>query len=252
METVVISQNLWAVLCGQPTPNHNPNTKTNHTPINEFEALGIEVKAAIHPECEGQGRCLRRGLGKHADNSRYVGQYKDKTGKTWCLYQTDSPRLLHDTVAKIKKTLGDAGKTVSLQPVEEMAGKRLFIAGDAKSAFAITSDGDLESVASMAKLGRFDDLMDAAIKAGADRGDAYAIPNRNGDGYFLPSLYAKHGLVEVARVAINPDYDDSNGEAHHVSVMAKLPNPPRKIKEYDKDGYDAALKYRDSLLEKNK
>jgi hypothetical protein len=139
------------------------------------------------------------------------------------------------------------GSAVDIHSVEEYRGMRLYLSSDSRTGYAIKDGDELVSVFSGAR-GRGLDLVADAVGNGARRADCYAIPLYEGDeiGY-LPRLYASAGLVEVARVEINPAYPSPEGSMW-VSVLAKIDNPP-PVKHFDKDGYDDALAYRDSLLE---
>jgi len=124
---------------------------------------------------------------------------------------------------------------------------RLFLTEDGTAGYALHGT-DLVSVFSESGSGQGDAIVRSAASAGADRADCYAIPRFDGDKVgFLPSFYRSGGLVEVARVDINPAYEYPTGSMW-VSVLAKIDNPP-PVKHFDKDGYDDALAYRDSLLE---
>jgi len=148
---------------------------------------------------------------------------------------------------KIFMALGVRAKTVHLQNETELQNKTVYLSKDELSAFVIAPDGDIQSVMSSVK-GRGDVIIETAITEGGDRLDCYAVPYR--DGFFLPDRYAKHGFVEVARVQINPQFDDTEGEAEYISVMALLNNNEKiPVLEFGPDGYYSALEYRDQLLD---
>lgn len=69
---------------------------------------------------------------------------------------------------------------------------KVFLTEDSLSGFAISPEGDLQSVFSLAK-GRGEFLVREAVKQGAETLDCF-------DGY-LPSFYQKMGFVEIKREA---------------------------------------------------
>lgn len=77
-------------------------------------------------------------------------------------------------------------------PGEIGDGGRYFVATDARSGFAVSSDDELVGVFSLER-GRGDEIVEKAIGAGAVALDCF-------DGY-LPTLYGRHGFVEVRREA---------------------------------------------------
>ena len=150
------------------------------------------------------------------------------------------------------------GSAVEVKSVKDYINRQLYIAQNGKALYAIYH-GDLESVSAKLHKGMGQSIVASAIEQGAEKLDCYSIPRNtdsqragvNSDLGVLPKFYGKHGFVEVARVAINPEYDDTNGAADYVSVMAygvKVKAP----KIFSEDGYEDAIKYRDELLKKAK
>jgi hypothetical protein len=125
---------------------------------------------------------------------------------------------------------------------------RLFVTDDGKAGYAIHNGDELVSVFSSQGSNRGRALVQSAIAAGARRADCFSIPNEPDDAIgYLPALYRAGGLVEVARVEINPDYDPPEG-ATHVSILAVLDEPPAEVRWFGKNDYVAACAFRDGLL----
>lgn len=74
----------------------------------------------------------------------------------------------------------------------DVEGSIYVLANDERSGYCVRPDGELVLVFSLER-GRGDFIVEAAIADGASRLDCF-------DGY-LPSLYARHGFVEVRREA---------------------------------------------------
>lgn len=150
------------------------------------------------------------------------------------------------------------GSAVEVKSAEDYKTRQLYIAQNGKAVYAL-DHGDLESVSAKLHQKMGQSIVASAIDQGANKLDCYSIQTsksakRNGinsNPGVLPNFYGAQGFVEVARVAINPEYDDTGGQADYVSVMAygvdvKAP------KIFDENGYEDAMKYRDELLKKGK
>jgi hypothetical protein len=74
----------------------------------------------------------------------------------------------------------------------DLTGARVFLTADANTGYAIKASGELVGVFSVIK-GRGDAIVSDAILNGASALDCF-------DGY-LPTFYARHGFVVVAREA---------------------------------------------------
>ena len=160
-----------------------------------------------------------------------------------------SANLFHDTIEKISKS-NPYGASVEVKSVEDYKNLRVFLTKDGKSGFALSKNGDVESVFSAPKSRRGDAIIASAVKAGGKSLDCYSIP-KNGKGKNekggLVQLYERAGFKEVARVEINPEYDDTNGKAEYVSIMG-IVTENNEIKQFDMNGYDDAIEYRDNII----
>ncbi|CAF24469.1 hypothetical protein [Candidatus Protochlamydia amoebophila] len=100
-------------------------------------------------------------------------------------------------------TNAKAGKTVYIYPVEEYAEMTMLLSNAGSFGVAIKKDGDIVSVfkstVSEVPKGVTDILIPEALKNGGRRLDCFNMPNLP-----LPLMYAKHGLVPVAKVAFDP------------------------------------------------
>lgn len=130
----------------------------------------------------------------------------------------------------------------------------------------IASDGDIVAVFKNQNGGprkAMDTMMPIAIEQGGDRLDCY------GEG--LVKVYSRYGFVPVARVEFNPEYANDgwttdkgtpyiyvmmhNGDSA-ATVVENMGNYPvctqsqlDALPTYSKDDYDAAMAYRDSLMD---
>lgn len=146
---------------------------------------------------------------------------------------------------------------------------RTFMNESRTTGFGIAQNGDIVAVFKNRNGGpkrALDTMMPIAIEQGGDRLDCY------GDG--LVDVYSQYGFVPVARVEFNPEYANDgwtpdkgspyiyfmvhNGDPASV-VAEKKGTYPQFTEEqldalptYGKDDYDAAMQYRDSLLDNKK
>ena len=146
-------------------------------------------------------------------------------------------------------------------------GVQMYLARNGEAGFVI-KDGDIEAVftnkAKGAPKGLADSLMLRALSAGGNKLDCY--------GEVLATLYSKYGFEPVARVAFNPEHandgwNPSKGEPYIYvmkhngdsvdTVAGKLGTYPDITKAqlddlptFGKNGYDKAMAYRDSLMNK--
>lgn len=139
--------------------------------------------------------------------------------------------------------------SVDVHTAEEYAGMRLFATGDGLSGFAVKDVDELVSVFSHAGSGRGRALAAQAVAVGARRADCFAQPQYAGDiSGFLPRMYIEGGgFCVVGVVAVNPDYGPPP-DATHVAILAVMDDPPEEAVMFDRDGYDAACRYRDRLV----
>ncbi|WP_039358776.1 hypothetical protein [Candidatus Protochlamydia amoebophila] len=100
-------------------------------------------------------------------------------------------------------TNAKAGKTVYIYPIEDYEKMRMFLSPSNSFGVAVKPDGDIVSVFKSTVLevpkGVTDILIPKALKNGGTRLDCFNMPNLP-----LPLMYAKHGLVPVAKVAFDP------------------------------------------------
>lgn len=160
------------------------------------------------------------------------------------------------------------GWCVTFKPAKELADDniRTFMNESGTTGFGIAQNGDIVAVFKNKNGGpkkALDTLMPIAIEQGGDRLDCY------GEG--LVRVYSQYGFVPVARVEFNPEYANDgwtpdkgnpyiyfmvhNGDAASV-VAEKRGTYPQFTKEqldalptYGKDDYEAAMEYRDGLLD---
>ena len=118
------------------------------------------------------------------------------------------------------------GAAVYVYPKEDYQKMRLFATPDELSVFAIKSDGDIVSVASLpgAPSGRVHSMLSLATELGGTKLDAFDT--------VLPEIYAMSGFKEVGRVNWNEDYKPDNWNKE---VFSKFNNgePDVVFMEYD-------------------
>ena len=148
-------------------------------------------------------------------------------------------------------------------------GIRTFMNENGTVGVGIAPDGDIVAVFKNKNGGprkAMDTMMPIAIEQGGDRLDCY--------GAGLVKVYEAYGFVPVARVEFNPEYANEgwmpergtpfiyfmmhNGDSAP-TVAEKMGNYPHLSKNeldalptYSKDDYDAAMAYRDSLIDKRR
>lgn len=109
------------------------------------------------------------------------------------MFTTVSPAKFSQALAVAQRT--DANVAAATTPALEMfirTDLTTYLHTDGRSGFAVAADGELVGVFSTVR-GRGQDILTAAIGAGANRLDCF-------DG-FLPNLYSRFGFVETAREA---------------------------------------------------
>lgn len=161
----------------------------------------------------------------------------------------------------------DNGWCVSYQTEGDLKGKLLFMDKAHSIGFAITADGDIEAVFKNKSKNQtrraLDGVMPQVIALGGMKLDCY--------GAELVRIYEKYGFVPVARVEFNPAFANDgwneskgtpdiffmihNGDSAE-TVAANIGKYEHMSLEqlealpyFDKDGYDDAYAYRDSILE---
>lgn len=162
------------------------------------------------------------------------------------------------------------GWAVTPKTAEELVENnvRTIMTSDGKAGLGVAPDGDIEAVfknQNGGKKGVLDTLIPAALEMGGNKLDCY------GDG--LVKLYARYGFVPVARLTFNPEYanegwDESKGTpdiffmVHNGdsadTVAANIGKYKKWTTEelnalplFDKEAYDDAYSYRDSILNKD-
>ncbi|WP_052236407.1 hypothetical protein [Candidatus Protochlamydia amoebophila] len=113
------------------------------------------------------------------------------------LRQETDPVVFHDAITK-----ANAGPTVFIYSVEEYAKMTMFLSTDKSFGVAVKLNGDIVSVfkdAKKAPRGVVDILIPKALANKGTHLDCFNMPNLP-----LPLIYAKHGLVPVAKVAFDP------------------------------------------------
>ena len=159
------------------------------------------------------------------------------------------------------------GWAVTPKSQEQLQGLRTYLSKNRSAGFAISNDGDIEAVFSNksagAPRGTLKSMMPQAIAAGGNKLDCY--------GDFLANMYAGYGFIPVARVAFNQEFANPgwtpekgtpyiyvmmhNGDSADTVVqnMGKYReydiNYLNALPTFDKDSYDNAIAYRDSLMQ---
>ncbi|CAF24466.1 hypothetical protein [Candidatus Protochlamydia amoebophila] len=114
------------------------------------------------------------------------------------LRQETDPVVFHDAITK-----ANAGPTVYIYSVEEYAEMTMFLSTDKSFGVAVKLNGDIVSVfkdAKKAPRGVVDILIPKALENKGTHLDCFNMPTIP-----LPLMYAKHGLVPVAKVKFNED-----------------------------------------------
>jgi hypothetical protein len=163
--------------------------------------------------------------------------------------------------------------TVDYHDATELEGAKCLLGsggnGETSGYFGsvVKPNGDITGVFSSVRgVGGKESIL-CAIKNGGDRLDAYAYDNEADAPGYLAHFYAKSGFEPVARVPFNAEYAapgmqpqdivfyKHNGDSAD-KVAANYGKYPKPTKEqYDAlpvMDYDAAMKYRDSLVDLTK
>lgn len=174
------------------------------------------------------------------------------------------------------------GHQVSAHSVEDVTehGLRPFLAGDDLAGFAVEPNGNITGVFKNPESKQrrvLDDMMLTAIQEGGDRLDCYAgdlfnveVSNKQRIGP-LVNKYARYGFEPVAVVKYNPAYAESdqiqdivffmhNGksaaqiaeEVRNGEAARYTPDDLLALKQFGPDDYEAAMEYRDNLIEQRK
>ncbi|MBS4163646.1 Uncharacterized protein PRO82_000949 [Candidatus Protochlamydia amoebophila] len=126
------------------------------------------------------------------------GQVNTKPPMSYvALRQETDPAVFHDAITK-----ANAGPTVYIYSIEEYAEMTMFLSTDKSFGVAVKLNGDIVSVfkdAKKAPRGVVDILIPKALENEGTHLDCFNMPSLP-----LPLMYAKHGLVPVAKVAFDP------------------------------------------------
>lgn len=204
-----------------------------------------------------QGELERRSIGGRSD------------ARTLNLKSNDSTFKMHENVDgqtfkdmfEIARTFTKNGELVDLhnaETTEDGIGYNdcyNYVSDDGLSGFSITPDGDLISVYNLAKdvIGKKGFLRAIApiIQEKAVTLDCFASENQN-----LMAMYEKIFGFKVASIMdYNMEYDhDDIAKNHNMPQVAFMVKTDRDIetKHFNKDQYDEALEYRNSIVEQDK
>ena len=181
---------------------------------------------------------------------------------------TDMPDAYATALENGRNSDAQNGWCVTPKSAEELReeGVRTFMNENGTVGVGVKPNGDIVAVFKNKKGGpkrAMDTAMPIAIEQGGDRLDCY------GEG--LVGVYARYGFVPVARVEFNPEYANPgwtpdkntpyiyfmmhNGDSA-ATVAKKMGAYPEITKAqldalptYGKEDYDAAMEYRDGLIE---
>lgn len=207
---------------------------------------------------ELRGR-LSRVLGERVESSRSSNSddarvLKDnKSGNTFEIYDKVDGQTFRD-VFEIARTYTKNGELVDLHPVEtneDATGYNdtdNYITKDGLSGYAITKDGDLISVFNANDKRGWLRAIKPDIEAKAKTLDCYMSPNQP-----LSEMYEKiFGFKTASVMDYNMEYDhDDIAKNHNMPQVAFMVKTDQDIetKHFNKDQYNEALEYRNSLVD---
>jgi len=158
----------------------------------EAPQTGSENRGGTSAGGEGEGVDIRRSVG---NSGRVIASHHTPSGD---VYEVENPQYYRDNLSKLKSE-HKYGSSVTLHNEKDYADSRTFIAQDGRSCFAITKDGDLQSVIHMENCNvTTDDLCHLAIRQGAKRLDCFDT--------VLPAVYGRNGFKEYKRDKWLDDY----------------------------------------------
>lgn len=246
------------------------------------EGSGAAVRGSVTIRSSGNRRIAGwQNASRHSGGRRADGHlgYESTTGITEV---SATPEAYVEALAAAKAARPEDGHQVSAHSVEDITehGLRPYLTGDGLAGFAIEPNGNITGVFKNPESKRRDtmtDMMLTAIANGGDRLDCYAgdlfntsasRDQRLGD---LVSKYARYGFEPVAVVKYNPEYAESdkiqdivffmhNGKSiaeiqadiANKTYASYTPEQLLALKQFGPDDYDAAMAYRDSLIEQRK
>jgi len=171
-------------------------------------------------EQEGTGEVVNRGTAKESGAGRGAGLPSSSEGDTGVdigrsvqesgrvvathhttsgdVYEIENPTFYRDTLSNLRSE-HKYGSSVTLHTKEDYASARTFFVSDGRGCFAITQEGDLQSVIHMedCKVST-NDLCNLAVRQGAKTLDCFDT--------VLPRLYSQHGFVEYKRDTWDDQY----------------------------------------------
>ena len=217
---------------------------------------------------EGIRNRLSRVLGgrlQAGDGSLWNGNssiVNEKTGKNIEILENVDPQTFKETFEIVQKYLpnGDAVDVHDVKSSEYSTGyedTKNFLSKDGLSGFAITKDGDLISVFNLGEKGYLKSIKDYVKKNGAKTLDCYQSERQP-----LADMYNKTlGFKTASLMDFNYDilvedkgkeYADYFVKTYGEAPVAFMVDTDQDIetKHFNKDQYDEALEYRNSLVDK--
>lgn len=243
---------------------------TDGNRVDRGVAEGIPLRQ-ISDRTEASERHGENGRGNQEFPRKHLSQSLDSAFKTSGVVATELYDYSGDSAAysyaldAARNADKDNGWCVTPQSAEELAGKKLRM--DSKGSIGyVLADGDIEGVFKNPKTNTtrraLSGVIPQAISEGGIKLDCY------GDG--LVAVYEAYGFVPVARVEFNPEYanpgwDESKGRPFIYMMMHNGDSAETVVRNigqyghlsmeqlnalptYNKDGYDDAAAYRDSLF----
>lgn len=248
----------------------------------EGSGSGASVRGASAVSLYGDRRATGRQDARGDRGGRRIDgsvRYESTTGLADA---TATPEVFVQALADAKAARPEDGHQVSPKEVTDITegGMRPFLTSDQLAGFGIDPNGNITGVFKnpASKLRRvMDDMMLTAIQEGGDRLDCYAGDLFNTEASAsqrvgtLVNKYAKYGFEPVAVVKYNAKYAESdkvqdivffihNGKSA-AEIQADLANgdyeqySPEQLlalKQFGPEDYEAAMQYRDSLIEQRK
>lgn len=214
---------------------------------------------------------FEKATGKPAYTSSIHGTTRERMNENGVAdleLQRTTDAKAFDKAIREKKKEGGAAACVDTHPIEELSDFKLFLSENKMAGVAVKPDGDITAVFKRADYkvkGGVNDLIITARENGGEKMDCY--------GSFLVNSYEKCGYKPVARIPFNADYVDDAyllATKPDVYIMMKntddletviMKNAKKLYKTSTQEmldnlptftDYDAGLKYRNTLLAKQK
>lgn len=200
------------------------------------------------------GRGTSQQSSSRRNNKRREYKGSESLRESFLLRQSSKNGKEIRRIVENAKENNPMGCCVDIHSKEEYDTYKNFVLPDNMGNVSVKPDGDIVSVVknSNSKIkGALQIFMNTAIENGGIKLDCYGK---------LAEYYAPYGFEAVARVEFNEEYapDDWNYEVlgkPYVYVMRYNPNIDTKnqdlesVRTFNKDQYDEAIAYRDSLIE---